>query len=172
MKLKAQSLLPLLANVFLVWLIQLVNDGLSAFSLLLFVPALWMVFPVFYAHYKTGFLISVITGFWWDATEPTPFGTLAVWMGCVYVLMIHLKARYELKKPLHVQLLAQVMNVLLFWGYVCTLALCTDFWVSSWVNLWLSWAVSQLVLMGVLFWYIDLQKAIFLLLRCKPVNHR
>jgi cell shape-determining protein MreD len=155
-------ILPLLANLLLIFLSGLVGHWLTPWGLAVYVGALAVVFPATHLSLGSGMLVAALTGLAWDAVLPVPMGTSYVLFTAAVAATHLLGRRLRKEATLHLMVLAQMLNA--------ALLLALGAWMSTRFTDpagWRYWAgiLTTLVLSSALValltgWFVALQRGL------------
>lgn len=163
MKRFKQIAVVVLANLVLLFFLFEFNSFLSPWGLYMTIGGLFVVFPALKLPFEQGFIAVFFTGLCWDALTPVPFGFFAFLMSALCVGIYQMRHRLRSQRKFYIVLAAFVANVLII--VVCWLL---------WGSLWFHWdalarfslelMLSQLLVVLLGFWFIELQEnALFLM---------
>ncbi len=153
----------LLGNCILIFVMQLINNGLGALTINIYINALFLFIPILLVPYSTGLLSVIITSCILDASALFPFGTSTVLFSLVYTVYFWIYQRFKSHSDLHNMLLLQSANAITF-------SLMSVFINSSnysnfyfWASILLNLFFSQILLLFITRWFLSLQ---YSLLNC------
>lgn len=161
MLLDPRTLILFGCNVLLLYLTQLVNSGMSAWPVYLFMLGPMVVLPALYLRHKSYFVCTLISGLWVDASLSVPFGfftTLFLMLGAV---IFSIRIRFRAEQNYHPILLAHVINFFLL--IVLTVATGREHFgaVSFWIQVLTTSVCSHLALLVIAPWFFDLERQLF-----------
>ncbi len=158
-----RTLLILFANGLLYFVVNQVNESLAPFSIHISVEALFLLFPFFYLNTGQGLLIVLITAMFVDATLPVPFGVHVILYFGTFAFLLKMRRVFRRENPRHVLLAALWSNFFIMLGLsfftAGSLQNLSEFWFRFLCDL----AFSQLVVLIVVGWWVNLQRKALLM---------
>jgi hypothetical protein len=90
------------------------NHYFSDWHISLFVGGLLVTFPALRLHYRDGWKIVVLLGFWCDASAPIRFGLHAIFFLVAYTFIFNLRGRFPREEAFFGVLVALIANAAIF----------------------------------------------------------
>lgn len=151
-------------NVLFVYLTQLVNSSLAAWSLHLVLIGPMLVLPTLYLRHRDGFLCLLLTGLWIDAALPVTYGYFTSGLLTAGTLIFAVRHRFRAEHNYHPLLIAHSTN----FAVILILSISLGQGVLNTPGYWLQVSVtsllSHLALLLVAPWFFNLERMLFSLL--------
>lgn len=146
------------ANALLISLTQLVNSGLSAWPVYLFLLGPMVVLPALFLRHQSYFICTLLTGLWVDAALRVPFGCFTSLLLMVGAGIFSLRIRFRTEHNFHPILLAHASNFFLL--AALTLATGREYFsdVGFWIQVLMTLACSHLALLVLAPWFFNLER--------------
>ncbi|MGB0743799.1 MAG: hypothetical protein ACPGSB_04670 [Opitutales bacterium] len=153
------------ANVLLLYLTQLVNSGMSAWPIYLFMLGPMVVLPALYLRHKSYFVCTLATGLCVDASLSVPFGFFTILFLIVGAVIFSFRIRFRAEHNYHPALLAHCINLFLL--IALTVSTGRDYLSvpSFWIQIVTTSLCSHLALLVVAPWFFSLERNLFIICR-------
>ncbi len=158
-----RTLVILAVNGLLYFALNQVNAVLAPLSLHLSLDALYLLFAFLYLKTNQGLLIGFLTALFIDAALPVPFGVHTILYFCTLAALLRMRRELRRDNPRHIVLAAFWSNFFIMLGLSLLvgkgLLAQWDFWLRFCSDL----AISQLLLIFLVRWWVDAQRQVLLL---------
>ncbi len=158
-----RTLIILLANGLLYFVLNQVNEALAPLSLHISLDALFLLFAFFYLKPGQALLIGLLTALFVDAALPVPFGIHVILIFGTLAFLQKMRRVFRRENPRHVLLAALWCNLFIMLGLSLTagqdLLMQSAFWLRFLCDL----ALSQLALALLASWWLNLQRKTLLM---------
>lgn len=147
----------LLANVLLLWLVELIHFGLTRYQVTLLLPGLLLAFPALNFKPFPAVLAGALTGLWMDTASPAPFGLHTILFGFSIGIILQFRHRLHRENRTHGFILTHVLNLIL--GVVLAIFLGRGFYFDPayWIRIAVDLLASHLILLLITPWFFQLQ---------------
>ncbi len=167
MKLIRQSLIAFLANWIVLFFVLELNSMLSPLAIYLVIGGIFVVYPAFQMPPAAGFPVVLLTGVFWDALTPVPFGLHLFALGFLYAGLYRLRHRFRSRRPFHRAIVASGANLLLLL-FLASWHFPAAGWTLYGIRLALEIVLSEALVFAASFWIFDLQERAAGLLGAQP----
>ena len=165
-------LIVLLANMLLWWLVCLANNLLADHSIHLYLGGLFIVYASLRLDWKHGVTATVLTGLMFDAMEPVPFGTSMMLLGLVHATLVYGRQRFPREGAVFGIVVALLANLFLVIALSFLLVGANPRPGEAWLRIFVDLLASQLVILAVTPWFLELQAQAMHLARIHPETGR
>ena len=165
-------LIVFLANLLLWWLVGLANNYLTPLSVHLYIGGLFVVFPAVRLDTKNGLIATLLTGLMFDAMEPVTFGTNMVLLGLVFAALLYGRQRFPREGALFGIVVALLTNLFLVIALSFLLVGDNPRPGEAWLSIFVDLLASQLVILLITPWFLELQTQAMTLAQIHPETGR
>jgi rod shape-determining protein MreD len=165
-------LIVFLANLLLWWLVGLANNYLASFSVHLYLGGLFIVYASLRLDWKHGFIALVLTGLMYDAVEPVPFGTSMVLFALVHATLLYGRQRFPREGVVFGIVVALLANLFLIIALSFLLIGANPRPGDAWLRIFVDLLASQLVIVLITPWFLELQTQAMELAQIHPETGR
>ena len=160
------------ANIVLLYLTQLVNSSLSAWSLHMIIIGPMIILPALYLRFRDGLLCCLLTGLWIDAALPVPYGLFTGGSITACSILYTLRHRFHAEHNYHPIVLSHVINLAALILVSCTLSYGQLGSYAYWAQVIVTALLSHFCLLFVGPWFFNLERLLFNLMHVDtdPVN--
>jgi rod shape-determining protein MreD len=160
-----RCLILVAANALLLYLTQLVNSSLAAWSLHLVLLGPMLILPSLYLKFRDGFLCCLLTGLWVDAALPVPYGLFTGGSVAFATGLYALRHRFRAEHNYHPNLLSHTINAAALMALTASLDHGAISTIAYWLQVLLTALLSHLCLLFINPWFFNLERLLFHLLR-------
>jgi len=150
-------LIILLANLLLWWLVALANNYLANWSVHLYLGGLVVVFSALRLDPRHGLAATLLTGLCYDALEPVPFGASMILLGLVHATLVYGRQRFPREGAVFGIVVALLANLFLIIALSFLLIGASPRPGDAWLRIFVDLLASQLVILVVTPWFLELQ---------------
>ena len=150
----------LFCNVLLIIIIQLSNNALSAYSISLYVYILLIIYPGLKMSLRSGLLCVGLTGLVIDASNQVLYGCMSLCLCVFFVGLYCFRCHFEAFLSNNLVVVVQIFNLLLTLTLGITYAGDYLYNVTYWSSLFISVAISQIILLVTHSWFYELQRSL------------
>ncbi len=158
-----RTLIILLANGLLYFVLNQINEILAPVSVHISMDALFLLFVFFYLKTGQALLIGLLTALFVDAALPVPFGMHIILYFGSLAFLLNMRRVFRRESPRHVLLAALWCNLFIMLGI--SLLAGQDLLTQSafWLRFLCDLALSQLALALVACWWVNLLRKVLLM---------
>ena len=149
------------ANIVLLYLTQLVNSSLSAWSLHLMILGPMIVLPALYLKFRDGLLCCLLTGLWIDAALPVPYGLFTGGSIMACSILYTFRHRFRAEHNYHPIVLSHIINLAALILVCCKLNYGQLNSSAYWTQILVTALLSHLCLLFISPWFFNAERLLF-----------
>ncbi len=149
------------ANALLIFLVQLVNSGISGWPVYLFILGPMVVLPALYLRHQSYFICTLCSGLWVDTTLGVPLGFFTTLFLVAGAIIFSMRLRFRAEHNYHPILLAHSVNLFLL--IVLTMSAGGAYLgvMSFWIQVLTTLTCSHVALLLVAPWFFNFERQLF-----------